>query len=146
MFGNYNRTLDEKNRVIIPAKLRDPLGKTFYITLGPDNVLEIRHENEFKSWSTKLLAANTLNKNARIYARLLLGNTIEVSADKQGRVSLTDDFMTKTGITKEVTFVGVGNKIEIWPTKLFVDFQNKFDNGESLDDIAKKLLKDGVEL
>lgn len=47
MFGNYKRSLDEKNRIMIPAKLRDPLGKVLYITLGPDGVLEIRDDKHF---------------------------------------------------------------------------------------------------
>lgn len=146
MFGNYTRSLDDKNRVMIPSKLRDPLGDILYITLGTDNVLEIRDDKHFSVWRDKLLSANTLNKNARVYARLLLGNTIEVKPDKQGRVALTEDFITKTGITKEITFVGVGNKIEIWPAEAFVEFQNNYKNEGSLDDLAKKLLKDGVEL
>lgn len=146
MFGNYTRSLDEKNRVMIPAKLRDPLGDNFYITLGPDNVLEIRDEKHFSVWRDRLLAANSLNINARMFARILLGNTHEVSTDKQGRITLTEQFLTKTGITKEITFVGVGNKVELWPTKAFAKFQTKFNNEGSIDDLAEKLLKDGVEL
>ena len=145
MFGNYTRTLDDKNRIMIPSKLRDPLGKSLFITLGPDNVLEIRNESHFSVWRDKLLATNSLNKNSRDFARILLGNTQKVSPDKQGRVALTESFLTKTKITKEVTFVGVGNKVEIWPTKAFDDFQTKFEDEGSIDDLAKKLLKDGVQ-
>lgn len=146
MFGNYKRTLDDKNRVMIPAKLRDPLGKVFYITLGPDNVLEIRDDKSFNIYKDKLLGTNMLNKNARLFARVLLGNTIEVTPDKQGRFALTESFMSKTGITKEVTFVGVGNKVELWSTEAFDNFTKEFEGKESIDDLAIKLLKDGVEL
>ena len=146
MFGNYKRTLDDKNRVMIPAKLRDPLGKVFYITLGPDNVLEIRDDKSFNIFRDKLLGTNMLNKNARLFARVLLGNTIEVTPDKQGRFALTESFMSKTGITKEVTFVGVGNKVELWSTEAFDNFTKEFEGKDSIDDLAIKLLKDGVEL
>lgn len=146
MFGNYSRTLDEKNRIMIPTKLKQSLGDVFYITLGPDNILEIRDEKSFLVWRDKLLSANTLNQNARAFTRLLLGNTHEVSPDKQGRFSLTEQQLSKTGITKKVTFVGVGNKVELWPTESFESFQKQFENAGSLDDLAAKLLKDGMEL
>ena len=146
MFGNYKRALDEKNRIMIPTKLRDPLGEIFYITLGPDNVLEVRDEKSFSVWKDKLLSANTLNSDARAFARILLGNTTEVTPDKQGRFMLNEQQLSKTGITKSVTFVGVGNKVELWPTEAFDDYQNKFQDVGSIDALAKKLLKDGVEL
>jgi MraZ protein len=47
MFGNYKRTLDNKNRVLIPSKLRKNLNYLIFITLGPDNVLEIRNKKNF---------------------------------------------------------------------------------------------------
>ena len=146
MYGNYNRTLDDKKRVMIPSKLRDPLGDIFYITLGPDNVLELRDESSFKVWRDKLLSTNMLSKDARMFARVLLGNTQEAKLDKQGRVNLPEQFLLRTGITKEVTFVGVGNKVEIWPTESFDNFQKQFEGEGTIDDLADKLQKDGVEI
>lgn len=146
MFGHYFRNLDEKKRVMIPAKFRDELGEVFYITLGPDNVLEVRDEKSFNVWKDKLLGTNMLNANARKFARVLLGNTVEAQADKQGRVNLPETIITRANITKEVAFVGVGNKLEIWPKDKFEDFQADVSGEGSLDDLAKQLLKDGVEL
>ena len=146
MFGHYFRNLDEKNRVMVPAKHRELLGKVFYVTLGPDKVLELRDQSSFNVWKDKLLSTNMLNSNARKFARVLLGNTVELQMDKQGRVNLPDTFLANANITKEVAFVGVGNKVEIWPKEAFDNFQNEFDGNESLDDLATKLLKDGVEL
>lgn len=48
MFGNYTRTLDDKKRVMLPAKLRDQVGSHFYISLGPDGVFEIRDSSSFE--------------------------------------------------------------------------------------------------
>lgn len=87
-----------------------------------------------------------LNANARKFARVLLGNTIEVSPDKAHRIAIPESFLQNAAITKEVVFVGTGNKVEIWPRQQFDDFQKEFDGKQSLDDLAKKLLKDGVEL
>lgn len=146
MFGNFTRSLDDKNRIIIPSKLRIHLGKILYITIGPDGVLELRDEKKFNIWKSKLLTTNLLNKNARMFSRILLGNTHEIELDKQGRISISENFLSKTGIVKEVTFVGVGDKVELWPSSKFIEFQLKFEGEGSIDDLAEKLLKDGVEI
>ena len=146
MFGNYKRVLDEKNRILIPSKLRKNLGNFIYITLGLDNILEIRNKNDFLVWKEKLLSNNLLNKQTRIFNRLLLGNTFDVELDKQGRIILPDVFKQKTNIKKEIMFVGVGSKIEVWPYKKYLEFLKKFDEKNSLENLAEKLFKDGMEI
>lgn len=61
----------------------------------------------------KINGTNMLSKDARKFARILLGNTIKLEFDKQGRIALPNTFLQKTGITTEVTFVGIGNKVEL---------------------------------
>ena len=146
MFGNYKRILDDKNRVLIPSKLRKNLGNFIYITLGLDNVLEIRNKNDFLNWKEKLLSNNALNKQTRIFTRLLLGNTFDIEIDKQGRIILPDIFKQKIKIKKEVMFIGVGSKIEIWPNEKYLEFLEKFNQENSLDNLADKLFKDGMEI
>ncbi len=133
MFGNYKRTLDNKNRVLIPSKLRKNLNYLIFITLGPDNVLEIRNKKNFLEWKNKLLSTNSLNKQARIFTRLLLGNTFELEIDKQGRINLPDNFIKKINIVKDVLFIGIGTKIELWPFEKYKIFEKKFENEDSLD-------------
>lgn len=146
MFGHYFRKLDNKSRVIIPAKLKEELGKFFYATIGLDNVLELRDKKSFDIWKEKLLSANTLNANARKFARMLLGRTIEVELDNQNRMSISQEFMIATNLTSEVAFVGVGNKVELWSKANFESFTQEMEQEGTLDDLANKLLKDGVEL
>lgn len=146
MFGNYKRILDDKNRILIPSKLRKNLGNFVYITLGLDNILEIRNKSDFLNWKEKLLSNNLLNKQTRIFTRLLLGNTFDIELDKQGRIILPDIFKQKTKIKKEIVFVGVGSKIEIWSNEKYLEFLKKFNEENSLGILADKLFKDGVEI
>ena len=146
MFGHYFRKLDEKNRVIIPTKLKNKLTKVSYITLDFDNILTIRDSNSFAGWSSKLINLNSLNANARKFARALLGRTYEIELDKQGRMSLPTELITSANLTKELAFIGVGDKIELHSKAAFDKLQKEISESGSLDDLAKKLLKDGAEL
>ncbi|WP_127942687.1 division/cell wall cluster transcriptional repressor MraZ [Mycoplasma sp. ATU-Cv-703] len=143
MFGNFERSLDQKKRVIVPVKLRQELGMVFYATIGPDKVLELRDADSFNLWKSKLLGNNMLNSKARIFARLLLGNTAELNVDGQGRVMLPDHLIQGAQITRDVVFVGVGNKVELWPAETFKKFQKDHSGGKSLEELAQKLLEDG---
>ena len=146
MFGHYFRKLDDKNRVMIPSKLKSKLSKVSYITVDFDNILTIRDINSFNEWSNKLINLNSLNADARKFARVLLGRTYEIELDKQGRMSIPAELITSSNLTKEIAFIGVGNKIEIYSKTAFDKLQKEISEVGSLDELAKKLLKNGAEL
>ena len=146
MYGHFFRTIDDKKRVVVPNAFKSVLGSSFFATIGPDNVLELRDKKSFLIWKDKLLAPNMLNANARKFARIILGNTIEVDLDKQSRMLVPKPFLSLAALTKEIAFVGVGNKVEVWPKTTFVDFQNESRGKDTLDQLAKKLIADGVEI
>ena len=146
MYGNYSRSLDDKRRVIIPSKFRNELVNVLYITLGPDKALIIRSKAEFDIWSKKLLELNMLSKDARNFSRLLLGNSIDIELDKQGRVMIPENIALKSGLTKEVVFVGMGNNIELWDKAKYENFEQGFASEDSLDELAEKLHGAGVKL
>lgn len=62
---------------------------------------------------SSLTKMSTLNRNARMFKRVMLGNTQEMVPDKQGRIVIQADLLKRLSITKEIAFVGVGDKIEI---------------------------------
>lgn len=92
-----------------------------------------------------MLANNMLNKNARAFARIILGNTAKLEPDSQGRVLLPANLLKKVTITNEVIFVGVGNKIELWSASKYENFQKQFEGEDDVETLAKKLLDDGAE-
>lgn len=143
MLGTYTKNLDKKKRVIIPAKFREKLGNPFYITRGPDNVLELRDFKTFNAWQTRLLSNNMLNQEARNFARILLGNTYECFFDDMGRVIFPSNLLSLVEITTEIIFIGVGNKVELWSPHHYKQFQKNHSGEKTLEDIAKKLLKNG---
>lgn len=126
MIGKYSAKLDEKNRLIVPAKLRDELGEQFYVTLGVNcghSCLTIYSAQEWKRLSDNF---NALSISQRAGATsLIFMNAVECIPDKQFRFSLTP-FLTKyAGIDREVMLVGRAGQAEIWGAEEFARFEEE---------------------
>ncbi len=126
--GNYNYSLDEKNRIVIPVKFREILGAEsvdkLYVVKGDTHLyvfpfpvfLEL-YEN-LKSWDF----TKETNQN---YVRLLFSDAFDVVPDKQGRIGLRKEMCEEVGIDREVTIIGVLNRMEIWSPDKWKEFREK---------------------
>ena len=114
--GTYNHSLDEKNRVILPSKLRerDKLGKKVYITLGLDKCLALYPEETFYQIATNLSRASSLQDDNRGYKRTFFSNSYECEIDGHGRIQLARELCDKCSIKKDVVIIGVDDHVEIW--------------------------------
>ncbi|WP_406616742.1 division/cell wall cluster transcriptional repressor MraZ [Mycoplasmopsis adleri] len=138
MYGTFNRNVDEKNRVAIPAKLRDSLGSKFYMTIGLSGVIELRSEAEYNIFAEKLLSQSQFSTNARMLQRAWLGNTQEIELDSQSRFIIPKQFLLKANIQKEVVLIGVGNLIELWAADEYENYLSSVTD-EKLEEAALKL-------
>ncbi|MXR44153.1 transcriptional regulator MraZ [Mycoplasma hyopneumoniae] len=146
MFGTVFRILDEKNRIVMPPAFRNELEGDFYISANLEKILEIRSQTEFDLLAQKIGKANLLDPKLRDFARYFFGNTVKVSADKQGRFLIPKNLLDLATISKNLYLIGVNNKIEIWPEQRYEQFYAKFSDSEMTADLEKELLKSGVEL
>lgn len=113
--GEYSHNIDAKGRIIIPAKMRDDLGEHFVITKGMENCLYVYPEAEWNAFEEKLNALpTTTDKKARAFAYFFQGSAIDGDLDKQGRTLLSSVLRDYAKIDKEVVFVGMGKRAEIW--------------------------------
>ena len=113
--GEYSHNIDPKGRLIIPAKFRDDLGEHFVITKGIENCLYIYPETEWNAFEEKLNALpTTTNKKARSYAYFFQGSATDGDLDKQGRTFVPVYLRDFAGLEKEVVFIGLGRRAEIW--------------------------------
>lgn len=112
--GEYNHTVDEKGRLIIPSKFREQLGSEFVITKGLDGGLFAFAMEEWTEFETKLRALPLTNKNARTFARYMLSGAATVEFDKMGRVLIPQNLRSFAKLEKEVTLIGVSGRFEIW--------------------------------
>lgn len=114
LIGEYSHSLDSKGRLIMPSKLREDMGEKFIITTGLDGCLFGFSKVEWQKFEDKLKSLPITNKNARTFVRFFLSGAIECELDKQGRFLITPKLRDVASLTKEVTIIGTGTRIEIW--------------------------------
>ena len=98
----------------MPSKLREDMGEKFIITTGLDGCLFGFSKVEWQKFEDKLKSLPITNKNARTFVRFFLSGAIECELDKQGRFLITPKLRDVASLTKEVTIIGTGTRIEIW--------------------------------
>lgn len=137
--GEYIHTIDAKGRIIIPSKFREGLGEEFVITLGLDGCLFAYPYSEWQIFVEKL---KTLpgTKEARQLQRYFMAGAAACQADKQGRILIPSKLREHAALEKDIVFVGVLNKIEIWDKERW-EKNNQYDD---VDDIAEHMSQYGI--
>ncbi len=141
-YGEYDHSLDNKGRVIIPAKFREIFKENyverFFITRGLDRCLFVFTEETWKIQEKKFREMPFTRGEARKFNRLFFSGAADVVCDKQGRILIPDYLKSYAEIDLEVIIIGVSDRIEIWSKKKWQEF---FDgNKESFEDLAEKLI------
>ena len=143
--GEYSHNIDLKGRLIIPAKLRDGLGEHFVITKGMENCLYVYPEAEWNAFEEKLNALpTTTDKNARKFAYFFQGSATDGELDKQGRTLIPAVLRDYAMLSKEVVFIGMGKRAEIWD-KARWDAKNAEVEAD-IEDIASEMEASGFSI
>lgn len=135
--GQYEHTIDAKGRVIIPAKFREELGDRFVLTKGLDNCLFVYSLEEWKNIEAKLKTLPLTKKDARAFTRFFLAGAVECEIDKQGRILIPANLRSHAKIEKDVIFIGVSTRVEIWSREVWEEYSNNMD--VSFEEIAEHL-------
>ena len=143
--GEYSHNIDTKGRLIIPAKFRDDLGEHFVITKGMENCLYVYPEAEWNAFEEKLNALpTTTDKNARKFAYFFQGSATDGDLDKQGRTLIPANLREFAQLDKEVVFIGMGKRAEIWD-KARWDAKNAEVEAD-IEDIASEMEASGFSI
>lgn len=135
--GEYGHTIDAKGRIIVPVKFRESLGDNFIITKGLDNCLFVYTNEEWQRFEDKLKTLPLTNKNARTFTRFFLAGAADVELDKQGRILIPSVLREFASLQKDVVFVGVGSRIEIWSKESWNDSISNYD--DNMDEVAENM-------
>lgn len=114
LLGTHTPKLDDKGRIILPAKFRDELAAGVVVTRGQERCLYVFSKSEFESVHEKIRQAPVTSEEARKYLRLFLSGASDDTPDKQGRVLVPQLLREYAGLTKELVIIGVGSRAEIW--------------------------------
>ncbi len=141
-YGEYLHSIDRKGRLILPAKFRETAKanfiEKFYITRGLDKCLFMFSEEEWKQQESKLKAMPFTKQQSRTFNRLYFSGAVDVVPDKQGRILVPQYLKDFADIKREVTIVGVSNRIEIWSKQAWEDFYGT--SKQSFEEISEKLM------
>jgi len=111
--GEYNHTIDAKGRIIVPSKFREALGDEFVVTGGLDGCLFVYPTDEWMEFIAQLKNLPG-SKDARQLQRYFMAGAASCEVDKQGRILIPNKLRESAALEKDIVFVGVLNKIEIW--------------------------------
>jgi MraZ protein len=112
--GTHTPRLDEKGRLILPAKFRDELAPGLVVTRGQDRCLQIWPMETFIAQTAELRNASASSKQVRDYQRMLASGASDEVPDKQGRITIPPHLRIYAGLDKDCVVVGAMNRVEVW--------------------------------
>ena len=143
LIGEYTHTIDDKNRVSLPAKFRTLMGKKIVLTQGLDNCLFVFTTKEWERIANKLSEnASMLSSDMRSFTRYMFGGAVEVEVDSIGRVLVPDFLRDRAGLKSKVVLIDVQNRLEIWNEKSWSEYKRGVE--KQADGLAEKLSGLGI--
>ncbi|MBY6036195.1 division/cell wall cluster transcriptional repressor MraZ [Fictibacillus nanhaiensis] len=136
--GEYQHSIDEKGRMIIPSKFREELGTEFILTRGLDQCVFGYPLDEWKVIEDKLKSLPFTKKDARAFTRFFFSGAAECQLDKQGRVNIASPLRDYAKLEKDCVVIGVSNRIEIWSKSIWEEYFSKSE--DSFGEIAESLM------
>lgn len=112
--GTQSPRLDDKGRLILPAKYRERLAGGLVVTRGQERCLYVFAMDEFSRLTEQTRAAPMTSKATRDYLRVFLSGASDEIPDKQGRITLPAALREYAGIDRDLAVIGAGTRIEIW--------------------------------
>lgn len=127
--GEYRNSLDEKGRLLVPARLRSAIpGASLVITRGVDKCLWLFPPEEWRSLAASLMeAASPFQKKARLLQRRIIAPAQEIELDKAGRLNIPPTLAESAGLSRECMVLGIEKYLEIWDLG---EYQRYFEETE----------------
>jgi MraZ protein len=114
LLGEHEHSLDDKNRLTLPARLREGLGDRVVVTAGLDGCLYAYAQGEWERHAARIRELDPLGRESRVMQRHFFARAVTAELDKQGRMVLPASLLQSAGIQREVTVAGVYDHLEIW--------------------------------
>ena len=139
--GTYTPRLDDKGRLILPAKFRGQLAPGLVMTRGQEHCLFLLPIEEFRQMHDQIRAAPVTSRHARDYLRVFLSGATDELPDKQGRISIPAPLRTYAGLDRDVAVIGAGTRVEIWDLTAWETYLAEHEAGYA--DTAEEVFPNG---
>jgi MraZ protein len=136
--GTYEPRLDDKGRLILPAKFRDQMAGGIVLTRGQERCLYAFPRSEFEQIHDQLRQAPLTSKQARDYMRVFLSGATDEVPDKQGRVTIPAILRRYAALERDLAVIGSGSKVEIWDAQAWATYLD--DQEDSYAQITEEVV------
>lgn len=125
LISSFTHSLDAKGRIFVPAKWREDVGDTLVVTIGltgsDSSCLYGMSMDAWDTFSRRLIDGMPLSdKDAQAVLRRLYASAAACELDKQGRILLPVSLREAVGLNKDITLIGMGNRIEFWNPEAYL--------------------------
>jgi MraZ protein len=136
--GTHEPKLDEKGRLILPARFRDELSEGLVITKGQERCLYVFPANEFSLITERLRQAPVTEKKSRDYLRVMFAGAHDEVPDNQGRVTIPAGLRTYASLEKNCVVIGANTRLEIWDSATWNSYLS--DREKTFADVSEEVL------
>ena len=115
LLGEYEHTIDDKNRVTLPARFRAAFEGGLVLTRGMDGCISAYARADWEALvQSRLATLDPLSREGRMMQRFFFSGAAEAVPDKQGRVMVPAALVEAAKLKKDVVVAGVYDHVEIW--------------------------------
>jgi MraZ protein len=140
LLGEYEHTIDDKNRLTLPARFREAFGDGVVVTRGLDTCLYVLTRDEWEQMvEENLRPLDPLSREARELERYFFSAAAEANLDRQGRVMIPPPLAGYANLGREVVVAGVRNRLEIWDRDAWRKQRDEFEG--SAEHVAERLAR-----
>ncbi|GAB3524668.1 division/cell wall cluster transcriptional repressor MraZ [Arthrobacter monumenti] len=129
--GTHSPRLDEKGRIILPAKFREELSNGLVLTRGQERCIYVFSQREFEKVHEQLREAPISSRQMRDYVRVFLSGASDEVPDKQGRVTIPPALRDYAGLGRELAVIGAGARAEIWDAQAWSEYLDEKESAFS---------------
>jgi len=147
LIGEYIHTIDEKNRISLPAKFRKEMGKVVIVTPGLDQCLFVFTVKEWEKVTNRLGSSegglSFLTNDQRTFNRNMFGQAVDVEVDSIGRILIPENLKDRVKLKNTGAVIGVQDRLEIWNDKTWMEYKKNAE--KKAEGLAEKLATKGNE-
>jgi MraZ protein len=140
--GEYQHSLDDKGRMVLPRKFRDELAGGCVITKGQERCLYVFPVQRWDEEVERVKRLPRTDRRARNFSRSFFAGASDQVPDGQGRIAIPPALRTYADLGKEATVVGVAERVEIWDTAAWERLSTEADDYYA--DIEETLSEEGI--